>query len=138
MGSFSDTNVYAVIGPEGGLCFHRGIPEEMWRECDPHQKSMPTGLTVMEANRWLGSLGMRGFVPDVSAPFLELYPSNPIGRVVASTLSSQHIAELFGNLVLCGLRYFGDSEVSEVGLCEVQQQAIRAAHAAAVAIGHQA
>lgn len=120
MGSFSDTNVYAVIDPEGELHFCRGVPHAMWRKCDPHHETTPSGFAVVEAPRWTGSLGMRGFVSDVSALFPDLYWPNPVGRALASALSSQQVIRLFGNLVLCGWRYFDDGEAGEVGLSEVQ------------------
>ena len=79
-----------------------------------------------------------GGVPDVSALFPDLYRPDPVGRAAASALASQQVIRLFGNLVLCGRRYFDDDEVGEVGevgLSEVQQEAIRGAHAAVVAVG---
>lgn len=69
-----DTNVYAVINPEGELHFRTGVPYAMWRETDPHHGAH-SGFTVTEAQQW--TPGLRGYVGDVSALFPGEVPAQP-------------------------------------------------------------
>ncbi|NEC87825.1 hypothetical protein [Streptomyces sp. SID12501] len=126
-----DTNVYALIDPEGELYFRTGVPYAMWRDTDPHNGSH-CGFTVIDAQHQTRTRGVRGYVGDVSALFPEMYLPNPIAQRVASELTQQQAIALFGKLTLCGCRY-DDGEAEDVGLTEQQQEAIRAAHRVALA-----
>jgi hypothetical protein len=119
------TGIYALIRPDGGLEFRDGVPDQMCKDTDSHQRT-PAAFVIQRA-AWGGN-GLHGHVARTSAMAGDAYPPNRIASPLVAALGASD-QYFFGNLTICGSRTTPDiGETLLCGLTEAQQRLIHEVH----------
>lgn len=122
-----DTNVFALITPDGTMTFEEGVPDRVWEKVDPHGDT--EGFMVTHPDHATMRPGLRGYVGGSSALRREESQYNHRGSHMVMRLGGSRVyVELFGNVALCGYQPQPDGDVDVAGLTAEQQTQLADVH----------